>query len=64
MFEDEEDLAESVVYMACKNCGSVNYDNADCPDPEFTPDGLVMFLPITCDLCNFELLLSDSDLIH
>ncbi len=64
MFEDEDELAESIVYLACKSCGSTSYDNADCPDPEFAIDGSVMFLPITCDKCNFELMLSDSNLLH
>lgn len=64
MFEDEEELAENIIYKPCKSCGSVVYDNADCPDPVFTNDGKVSFEPLTCDQCDFSLMLSESDLLH
>ena len=64
MYEKEDDLLENIVYKPCKKCGSVNYDNADCEDPVFTADGKILFHPITCDLCNFELILSESLELH
>jgi hypothetical protein len=64
MFDDEDELAEAIVYKPCRACGSDKYDNADCPEPEFTDDGKINFQPTRCDQCDFSLVLSDSDYIH
>lgn len=64
MFEDEDELAESIVYKPCKACASNSYDNADDPDPQFTDDGKIIFQPIRCDQCDFSLVLCESDLLH
>ena len=64
MYDDEDELAENIVYKPCKTCHSTVYDNADCPEPVFTADGKVEFEPIRCDQCDFSLLLSDSNLLH
>jgi hypothetical protein len=64
MFDDEEELSRNIVYKPCKNCKRTDYDNADVKEPEFTDDGKVEVEPDKCDKCDFNLMLSDSDLIH
>lgn len=51
-------------YKPCKKCGSTEYDNCDQIEFNHTPDGRLIVEPIECDQCNFELLLSDSNLLH
>ena len=56
-----------VIYKPCKNCGSVNYDHCDTSDDCITEDektGMLVLEPKTCDLCDFQWLLSDSDEYH
>lgn len=51
-------------YRPCKKCGSTEYDNADQKAWDHTEDGRLIVEPDECDQCNFELMLSESDLIH
>lgn len=53
-----------MVYKPCKACGSLEYDNADYREMTETPDGKFIVEPDKCDRCDFELVLSPSDLIH
>ena len=64
MFDNEDDLIGNIIYCPCKNCGSVNYDMGDCDEPEFTDDGKVKFQPKTCDICDLNQMLSESNSLH
>lgn len=55
---------EDCVYRLCKKCGAENYDNCDQEHFEHTEDGKVIVEPASCDKCNFELVLSESNLLH
>lgn len=57
-------LEGEIVYKPCKNCKSLNYDNADCKDPTFTKDDKILFEPNKCDQCDFELVIPDSPWEH
>lgn len=56
-----------IEYKPCKKCGSTEYDNCDtsdeCIDAEIKTGSLVL-TPNTCDKCNFEWVLSESNEIH
>lgn len=56
-----------IIYKPCKKCGSVNYDNCDTSDECIDEDiktGKLILEPKTCDLCDFQWLLSESDEYH
>lgn len=57
-------LEGKIVYKPCKHCGSNKYDNADCVNPEFTPDDKIIFEPTKCDQCDFALVIPDSIYFH
>lgn len=40
----------------CKSCKSVHYDNIDQDDFDYTEDGRIILEPITCDMCNPDLI--------
>lgn len=49
----------------CKNCKSTDYDNIDQEDFDYTDDGRLILEPITCDMCNHELVGSpDKSELH
>lgn len=55
---------EDCVYRPCKKCGALNYDNCDQIEFDHTEDGKVIIEPVSCDICDFGLALSDSNLLH
>lgn len=55
---------EDVVYKPCKNCKTLDYDNADQENFNHTEDGKLIVEPDRCDQCDFSLALSDSDQLH
>ena len=55
---------ESCKYFPCKNWKSCEYDNIEQDNFEEAEDGKIKIEPSSCDKCNLELMLSDSDLYH
>lgn len=55
---------DDIVYKPCKKCKSTDYDNSDQKAYDHDKDGLLIIEPDQCDMCNFELMLSPSGLIH
>lgn len=46
---------DSNEYRPCKACGSKDYDNAEQVAFDYTPDGKLIVEPVSCDMCNIEL---------
>lgn len=57
----------TVEYMPCSKCGSNTYDNCDtsedCLDYNLKT-GVIVLTPKSCDKCNFEWALSESNELH
>lgn len=46
---------DSNEYRPCKACGSKEYVNAEQVAFDYTPDGKLIVEPVSCDMCNIEL---------
>lgn len=54
-------------FKQCKKCGSSEYDLFDLKPEDSSKLSLGKLnevVPESCDKCNFELMLSDSNLLH
>lgn len=60
------EFKNDLIFKPCKTCGATNYDNADASQDEIDMnfDGAFIIEPKSCDKCNFELMLSDSNELH
>lgn len=57
-------LDGKIIYKPCKSCKALDYDNADCKNPEFTKDDKILFEPTKCDQCDFALVIPESTWEH
>ena len=55
---------DEIIYKPCKKCGSTDYDNSEQVAYDHDANGLLILEPDQCDECNFELMLSHSNLLH
>ena len=55
---------DEIIYKPCKKCGSTDYDNSEQVAYDHDANGLLILEPDHCDECNFELMLSPSNLLH
>ena len=56
-----------IIYKPCLNCGSNEYNLCDTSDECIDHDiktGKLILEPKTCDQCNFEWVLSESNELH
>lgn len=55
---------DEITYKPCKHCESTEYDNSEQIAYDHDENGLLIIEPDRCDLCDFELMLSPSNLLH
>lgn len=65
--QSDEEMIEEFIFKPCKKCGATDYDNCDSSEESFDEDlksGKFILEPKSCDKCDLEWMLSESNLLH